>query len=179
MDHNLSDTISLLSHTPSTLDALLRNLPETWTRSNEGGDTWTTLEVLGHLIDADRTNWIPRAKSILQFGETQPFPPFDRGGHLRGSQGKSLPQLLDEFALTRTASLEELRSWHLQPDQLNLRGHHPAFGSVTLSQLLATWATHDLTHLHQISRILAHQYQQAVGPWSQYLGVLHCTAHSS
>ena len=87
MDHNLSDTISLLSHTPSTLDALLRNLPETWTRSNEGGDTWTTLEVLGHLIDADRTNWIPRAKSILQFGETQPFPPFDRGGHLRGSQG--------------------------------------------------------------------------------------------
>ena len=111
--------------------------------------------------------------------ETRPFEPFDRMGFVRDSQGKSLAMLLDEFARLRSENLNELRALDLQPEDLDRRGRHPALGEVTLSQLLATWAAHDLTHLHQISRILAHQYREAVGPWSQYLGVLQCAGHSS
>ena len=110
----------------------------------------------------------------MQFGESRPFEPFDRWGHIRESQGKSLGQLLDEFARLRSENLGELRALHLRQEDLERRGRHPAFGAVTLSQLLATWATHDLTHLHQISRVMAHQYRDAVGPWIEYLGVLHC-----
>jgi DinB superfamily len=179
MPHNLENTISLLTRTPATLDALLRDLPETWTLRSEGDKTWTAFDVVGHLIHADRTDWIPRAKTILQFGDKKPFAPFDRLGHLRESQGKSLGELLDEFARVREESLEELRKLNLQPKDLDRSGRHPALGSVTLSELLATWAGHDLTHLHQISRIMAHQYREAVGPFSAYLGVLQCAGHSS
>lgn len=179
MDHDLQHTISLLARTPAALDALLRDLPDPWIRNNEGENTWTTFDVIAHLIDGERVNWLPRAKVILQTGESQPFTPFDRGGHLREGQGKTLGQLLDEFTRLRAENLTELRALDLQPQDLDLRGRHPAFGAVTLSQLLATWATHDLTHLHQISRIMAYQYRKAVGPWSQYLGVLQCTGHSS
>ena len=122
---------------------------------------------------------MPRARRILQFGEGQAFDPFDRLGHLKGSQGKSLPQLLDEFAAVRAACLNELRALNLQPEQMTKRGRHPALGPVMLSELLATWAAHDMTHLHQISRILAHQYREAVGPFAAYLGVLQCQGHSS
>ncbi|HEX3104308.1 MAG TPA: DinB family protein [Terriglobales bacterium] len=179
MPHNLNDTISLLTRTPAALDALLRGLPETWTLRNEGETTWTVFDVVAHLIHAERTDWIPRAKIILQFGDTQPFAPFDRLGHLRESEGKSLGQLLDEFARVRSESLEELRKLKLQPKDLDRPGRHPALGTVTMSELLATWAAHDLTHLHQISRIMAHQYREAVGPFSEYLGVLQCAGHSS
>ena len=179
MEHNLPHTISLLSRTPATLNALLRDLPETWTLRNEGENTWSAFHVVAHLICGERTDWIPRAKTILQFGETRTFEPFDRQGHLRDSQGKSLAQLLDEFARLRSENLAELHALNLRPEDLVLRGHHPAFGSVTLSALLATWAAHDLTHLHQLSRIMAHQYREAVGPWSIYLGVLQCTGHSA
>ncbi len=179
MEHDLQHTISLLARTPAALDALLRDLPDIWIRNNEGENTWTTFDVIGHLIDCDRVNWLPRAKAILQSGESHPFTPFDRGGHLREGQGKTLGQLLDEFARLRAENLTELRALKLQPQDLDLRGQHPSFGTVTLSQLLSTWATHDLTHLHQISRIMAHQYREAVGPWSKYLGVLQCTGHSS
>ena len=179
MEHNLSETIALLIRTPAALNALLRDLPETWTHRNEGESTWSVFGIVGHLIHAERTDWIPRAKFLLQFGETLPFPPFDRLGHVRESQGKSLPQLLDEFARVRSESLGQLRGLNLQPEDLPRRGCHPAFGSVTLAQLLATWAAHDLTHLHQISRVMAHQYSQAVGPWSAYLGVLRCAGHSA
>jgi hypothetical protein len=179
MEHNLPDTISLLSRTPAALDALLRDLPETWTFRNEGEGTWTAFDVLGHLIHGERTDWMPRARMVLQFGETRTFEPFDRSGHLRESEGKSLGQLLDEFARLRSENVSALRALNLRPEDLELRGRHPALGMVTLSQLLATWAVHDLTHLHQISRILAHQYQDAVGPWSAYLGVLQCAGHSS
>jgi DinB superfamily len=177
--HNLQDTISLLNRTPAALDALLRGLPETWTLRNEGENTWSAFDVVAHLIDGERVNWMPRAKMVLQFGETQTFVPFDRWGHIRESQGKSLSQVLDEFARLRSANLDELRALNLRQENLELRGRHPAFGVVTLSELLATWAAHDLTHLHQISRIMAHQYQETVGPWSKYLGVLQCTGHSS
>jgi hypothetical protein len=179
MPHNLENTISLLSRTPSALDALLRDLPETWTLRNEGGQTWTAFDVVAHLIHAERTYWIPRSKTILQFGDTQPFAPFDRLGHLRESQGKSLGELLDEFARVRAENLAELRNLNLQPKDLGRSGRHPALGAVTLSELLATWAGHDLTHLHQISRILAHQYRDVVGPFGIYLGVLQCAGHSS
>ena len=179
MEHNLQQTISLLSRTPGAINALLRDLPEAWTHQNEGENTWTVFEVVGHLIDCERTNWILRAKIILEFGESQPFTPFDRGGHIRETQGKSLGQLLDEFSRLRSENLDQLRAWNLQPEDLAKRGHHPAFGAVTLSELLATWAAHDLTHLHQISRIMAHQYRETVGPWSRFLGVLQCAGHSA
>jgi len=179
MEHNLSDTVSLLARTPAAFDALLRDLPETWTFQNEGQDTWSPFDIVGHLIHGERTDWMPRAKLILQFGETRTFESFDRLGHQRESKGKSLAQLLDEFARLRSQNLDELRALNLRHKDLARRGRHPALGVVTLSELLATWAAHDLTHLHQIARVMAHQYRQAVGPWSAYLGVLHCAGHSS
>ena len=179
MDPNLEQMIPLLARTPAVLNALLRDLPETWTHRNEGTDTWSPFEVVGHLIHGERTDWMPRARMILQFGETQAFEPFDRLAQARESEGKSLGQLLDEFAGLRTENVGELRALNLRPEDLERRGRHPALGVVTLSQLLATWAAHDFTHLHQVSRIMAHQYRQAVGPWSAYLGVLHCTGHGA
>lgn len=177
MEANLQDVIALLARTPSALDALLRNLPEAWTQRNEGGDTWSAFDVVGHLIYAEQVNWIPRAKWILQFGDSKPFEPFDRSGHQCLTQGKSLSQLLDDFAATRSQSLSELHAMNLKTEDLDLHGQHPALGAVTLSQLLATWAAHDLNHLHQISRVMAHQCHSAVGPWRRYLGVLQCNGH--
>jgi len=179
MEHNLPQTISLLARTPAALNALLRDLPETWTLRNEGENTWSPFEILGHLIHGERTDWMPRARMLLEFGETRPFDPFDRWGHVREIEGRSLPQLLDEFARLRMASLRDLTAMNLRPEDLERRGRHPALGPVSLSELLATWAVHDLTHLHQISRVMAHQYREVVGAWSEYLGVLQCAGHSS
>jgi hypothetical protein len=179
MEHDLRETIALLGRTPAALDSLLRDLPETWTHRDEGENTWSVFDVVGHLIHGEHTDWMPRARMVLQFGETRTFEPFDRQGHVRESAGKSLGQLLDEFARLRAKNLDELRALNLQPKDLELRGRHPFFGVVTLSELLATWAAHDLTHLHQISRIMAHQYQEAVGPWTAFLGVMQCAGHSS
>jgi len=179
MEFDLGHTISLLSRTPAVLNTLLGDLPETWTLRNEGENTWSAFDVVGHLIHGERTDWMPRARMILQSGEAQTFEPFDRWGHVRESQGKSLGQLLEEFAGLRSGNLSELRALNLRQEDLERRGRHPALGVVTLSELLATWAAHDLTHLHQISRVMAHQYREAVGPWSAYLGVLRCTGHSS
>jgi len=179
MEHDLSQTISLLRRTPGVLDALLRDLPEAWTLCNEGQGTWSAFDVLGHLIHGERTDWMPRAKIIMQCGESLPFPPFDRWGQEQESRGKSVAQLLDEFARARVESLRELQALQLRREDLDRRGRHPALGVVTLGQLLATWAVHDMTHLHQISRVMAHQYDVAVGPWHAYLGVLHCASHSA
>jgi len=179
MTLNLNDTISLLSRTPATLNALLRDQPEIWTHRGEGENTWSAYDVVGHLAHGERADWIPRAQRILQHGESKAFEPFDRFAQFRESEGKSLAELLDEFAQLRTANLVELRAWKLRPEDLEKRGLHPSLGPVTMLQLLATWAAHDMTHLHQISRILAHQYRETVGPWSQYLGVLQCAGHSS
>jgi hypothetical protein len=179
MEHKLSHSIVLLTRTPATLNALLRDLPEPWTAANEGENTWSVFDVVGHLIHGERTDWMPRAKRILEFGESKPFDPFDRFAQNRESQGKSLPQLLDEFATLRTQNLMELRSLNLQSQDFQRRGRHPSLGTVTLSELLASWAAHDLTHLHQISRIMAYQYREAVGPWHKFLGVMHCTGHSA
>ena len=179
MEHNLEHTIALLSRTPAALNVLLRDLPETWTLRNEGENTLSAFDVVGHLIYGERVNWIPRAKMVLQSGQTKTFEPFDRWGHVRESQGKPLGKLLDEFARLRSDNLVQMRAWNLKKEDLERCGRHPAFGAVTLSQLLAAWAAHDLTHLHQISRVMAHQYRDAVGPYSAYLGVLNCEGHSS
>lgn len=179
MSHNLEHSIALLTRTPAALDALLRDLPEAWTRQAEGDKTWSAFDVVGHLIHCERTDWMPRARLILQFGDTRPFEPFDRWGHVKEVQGKSLPQLLDELSRVRAENLVELRGWHLSPDQLSLHGRHPTLGPVTLSELLATWAAHDLTHVHQIARVMAHQYHDTVGPFGKFLGVMQCAGHGS
>ncbi|HKF65650.1 MAG TPA: DinB family protein [Vicinamibacterales bacterium] len=178
MSKTMDQTVALLEKTPQTLDALLRDLPDGWTRANEGTNTWSAYDVVGHLIHGERTSWIPRAKMILEFGETRAFERVDRLAQERESEGKSLSDLLDEFAIVRLKSLDDLRALNLQADDFDRRGRHPVFGPVTLGQLLATWAAHDLTHLHQISRVMAHQYRDAVGPWSVFLGVLQCAGHS-
>ena len=177
--HNLQQSISLLARTPAALDALLRDLPDAWVVGNEGENTWSVVEIVAHLIHGERTDWMPRTRMVLRHGDAQAFEPFDRWGHTRESREKSLAQLLDEFARLRADNLAELRQLNLQPEDLERRGRHPALGAVTLSELLATWAAHDLTHLHQISRVMARQYLEAVGPWSQYLGVMRCGGHSS
>jgi hypothetical protein len=179
MKQSLQDTVELLARTPAVLDALLRDLPEAWTMSNEGGGTWSASDVVGHLIHGERTDWIPRAKIIVQFGEARAFEAFDREGFAQERRGNSLGLLLDEFSRLRGENLGELRLLNLRESDPERRGRHPALGVVTLSQLLAMWAAHDMTHLHQISRIMAHQYRDAVGPWSAYLGVLRCAGHSS
>jgi hypothetical protein len=176
---NLQDATALLARTPSTFDALLRGLPESWTSRNEGAGTWAPIEIVAHLIHAERTDWITRARMIVEAGETASFAPFIRDGHVQEMQGKSLDELLDEFAQVRAASLAALQQLNLQPEDLQRRGRHPALGSVTLSQLLATWVVHDLTHVHQVSRVMATQYREEVGPWTGYLGVLQCAGHSS
>jgi len=174
----IHDITALLSRTPAALDTLLRDLPDAWTRRNEGEESWSAFDVVGHLIHGERTDWIPRARIILESGEARPFEPFDRLAQFRESKGKSLGELLEEFAQLRTQNLDELRGWSLREEDLVRRGRHPALGVVTLSQLLATWAGHDLTHLHQISRVMAHQLRGQVGPWVRYLGVLQCAGHS-
>ena len=179
MQHDLQQTIALLAHTPTALNAFLRDLPEPWTKSNEGDKTWTPYGVIGHLIHGELTDWMPRARMILEYGESGAFEPFDRLAQDRESAGKTLPQLLDEFAGLRARNLADLRKLNLSEADLKKKGNHPALGVVTLSELLATWAVHDLTHIHQISRIMAYQYRETVGPWAAYLGVLHCQGHGS
>jgi hypothetical protein len=183
-EFKLDEAIALLARTPAALDALLRGLPNIWAsrneaRGNEGNDTWSAFDIIGHLIVGERTDWMPRARIILEKGEARAFDPFDRFAQSKESRGKSLDELLDEFARVRKENLAALQALNLQPADLARRGKHPALGVVTLAELLATWAVHDLTHLHQLSRVMAHQYCDAVGPWSAYLGVLHCTGHSA
>jgi len=178
-EFRLTDATALLSRTPATLDALLRGMPDVWVRRNEGQDTWSAFDIVGHLVSGERNDWMPRLQVLLENGEGRPFDPFDRFAQARESRGKSLEQLLDEFARLRCENLDALQALNLQPEDLARRGRHPAMGAVTLSELLATWAVHDLTHLHQLSRLMAHQYRDTVGPWSAYLGVLKCAGHSA
>ena len=179
MSSDLQDTVALLTRTPAVLDALLRDLPDAWTLRSEGPGTWNAFEIVGHLIHAERADWMPRVRMVLESGESQAFVPFDREGAKRESQQSSLAQRLDEFARLRRENLAALQGLNLEPEDLVRRGKHPALGAVSLSELLATWVVHDLTHVHQLSRVMAHQYRDAVGPWSVYLGVLKCAGHSA
>jgi hypothetical protein len=178
-EFSLTEATSVLARTPTTLNALLRGLPGVWTNCNEGKDSWNAFDIVGHLIVGERTDWMPRVRIVLDNGEARPFDPFDRFEQLKESQEKSMEQLLDDFARLRTENLAALRALNLQPGDLTRRGIHPTLGVVTLSELLATWVVHDLTHMHQLSRVMAHRYRDAVGPWSAYLGVLQCSGHSA
>src|ERR1700722_13425888 len=176
---SLAEALALLMRTPATLSALLRGLPDMWVRRNEGNNTWSAFDIVGHLIVGERTDWMPRLRIILEEGEARQFDPFDRLAQFEESQGKSLDQLLDDFARLRKENLAALQALNLQPEDWMRRGKHPSLGGVTLSQLVATWAVHDLPHIHQLSRVMAHQYRNAVGPWSAWLGVLQCAGHSA
>jgi hypothetical protein len=172
MDFQLPRALEILERTPATLRALLGGLPDEWTRPNEGPETFSAFDNLGHLVHGERADWIPRARIILTDGRARPFDPYDRFAQVRESEGKDVARLLDELATLRAENLATLRGWHLTARQLALEGTHPAFGRVTLAQLLATWVAHDLGHIAQVSRVMAKQYREAVGPWREYLPVL-------
>jgi DinB superfamily len=172
MEIELADIIDLLNRTPATLKELLHGLPKNWIETNEGENTWSPFDVVGHLIHGEHVNWIPRAKMILEFGEEKVFEPFDRFAQFEASQGKTIEQLLEEFASIRQENIRTLNDMNLTLEDLQKCGHHPEFGRVTLGELLATWAAHDLDHVVQISRTIAKGYREAVGPWRAYLSVL-------
>ncbi|UCF40193.1 MAG: DinB family protein [Gemmatimonadota bacterium] len=172
MQYRLDQAVEILSRTPRTLRALLEGLSNPWIRATEGGKTWSAFDVVGHLIHGERTDWIPRARIILDHGESRVFEPFDRFAQERESRGRSLGELLDEFAALRQANVETLERWHLADEDLDRTGRHPEFGPVTLRQHLATWVAHDLGHIAQVVRAMAKQYREEVGPWKTYLRVL-------
>ncbi len=172
MEFDLNLAVQVLTRTPSTVRQLLQGLGREWVLGNDGPDTWSPFDILGHLIHGERTDWIPRAQIILKSGTSQPFEPFDRFAQLRESRGKALDELLDTFAALRHSNLQTLEAMYLSPADLERAGVHPELGIVTLRQLLATWVVHDLSHIAQLSEVMARQYRQAVGPWSAYLPVL-------
>ncbi len=178
-EFRLDETIALLSRTPAALDALLRGLPDTWVRSNEGEGSWSAYDIVGHLANLERTDWMTRLRHILEYGDSRPFDRVDRFAQMNEAQDQSLEQRLEDFAGLRKKNLAELQKLNLQPDDFARKGMHPVLGPVTLGNLLATWASHDLTHLHQLSRVLACQNREAVGPWVKFLGVLQCDGHSA
>jgi hypothetical protein len=172
MDFDIENGIAILERTPRVLRALLSGLSPAWIDGNEGAETWSPYVNVGHLVHGEKTDWIQRAEIILAQGENRRFTPFDRFAQFRDSAGKSLDTLLDEFEEIRKRNVATLKGWHLTDAQLELQGEHPAFGPVTLRQLLSTWVAHDLGHVQQISRVMAKQYRDAVGPWRAYLPVM-------
>jgi hypothetical protein len=172
MDFDLDLTTQALARTPATLQALLGGLPDPWTRATEGPDTFSPFDVVGHLIDGEETDWVPRARIILARGPDPRFEPYDRFRHRTRNVGRTLDSLLTEFAQLRSSNLNLVHSWRLTPDALQLPGIHPALGPVTLHQLLAAWVVHDLGHLAQAARVMAKQYRGAVGPWVPFLPIL-------
>ena len=172
MEFQLDRAKEILRRTPATLDSLLRHLPEEWILSNEGPESWSPFDVMGHLIHGEEADWIPRVRILLEYGEQRAFDPFDRFAMFEKSRGKSLGELLDRFEQLRGESLQELERMNLTPEMLGKRGLHSDLGVVTLSQLLSTWVVHDLGHIGQIVRVMAKQYKEAVGAWQAYLPVL-------
>lgn len=172
INFDLADAFVLLRRTPPALRVLLTDLPDPWLKGTEGPDTWSPFDVVGHLIDGEETDWIPRARIILARGENPAFEPFDRFAHLRRNRATPLSVLLDRFAALRAENLAALEGFRLTPADLALEGVHPELGRVTLAELLATWVAHDLGHIGQVVRVMAKQYGAAVGPWRRYLPVL-------
>jgi hypothetical protein len=171
----IEEAVAILARTPATLDTLLRGLPDGWIAAHEGGETWSPFDVIGHLIHGERTDWLPRVKIILEHGEARAFDKFDRFAQFTQSQGRTLASLLDEFAALRRENVRGLEALRLTDADLGRRGRHPELGVVTLRQLLATWVAHDLDHVVQISRVLARQYSDEVGPWRAYLRIISGT----
>ena len=172
MQFNLDHAIAILNRTPIVLRGMLADLPADWVTRNNGDKTWSPYDVLGHLIHGERTDWIPRARIILEKGEGRAFDPFDRYAQFEQSKGKSVEELLSEFEAERNANIQALRRMELKPDDLKRIGKHPELGKVTLEELLATWVAHDLDHLVLLARTMARQYQDVVGPWKAYLSVM-------
>jgi hypothetical protein len=172
MEFNLDQGTEILRCTPATLNSLLRPLSDNWILQNEGPQTWSPFDIVGHLIHGEETDWLPRVRIILEHGESRPFDPFDRFAMFEKSRGRSLSELLDRFESLREKNLKALKEMNLTPDMLQQRGMHPELGIVTLSQLLSTWVVHDLGHIGQIVRVMAKQYKEAVGPWQEYLPIL-------
>ena len=172
MEFQLEEAKEILRQTPATLDALLRPLSQTWIERNEGPGTWSPFDVVGHLIHGEETDWIPRARIIINDGESRPFEPFDRVAMFEKSKGKSLVELLDTFSRLRSSNLRQLEEMNVTPEMLEKRGTHPELGTVTLGQLLAAWVVHDLGHIAQIVRVMGRQYGKEVGPWTAYLSIL-------
>lgn len=172
MDFRLDRSIEVLSRTPATLSALLDGIDESWIRGTEGPETFSPFDNVGHLIDGEETDWIPRARIILAQGASRRFEPYDRFRHWKRNAGRSLVSLLEEFAALRAKNVKLLRSWKLTEQQLDLPGEHPRLGAVTLRQLLAAWVVHDLGHIAQVARVMAKQYGDQVGPWTPFLPVL-------
>ena len=168
----LPEATAVLARTPDTLRALLSGLDAPWTNANEGPNTFSAFDVVGHLIDGEETDWIPRARMILDQGAHRDFAPFDRFRHYKRNCGRNLVELLDEFGRLRAASLADLQGMGLTEHELSLEGVHPEFGPVSLRQLLATWVVHDLGHIAQIARVMAKRYAADVGPWSDFLPIL-------
>jgi len=173
MDYHYDEAVAVLQRTPGTLRALMAGLPDVWTRAVEGADTWSVYDVVGHLLHGEMTDWIQRLRIILEQGEGHPFPTFNRSAMFEESQGKTLEQLLDAFTEARNANLAALADLHITLEMLMTKGTHPSLGTVTLGNLLSTWVVHDLNHLGQIVEVMAHQYEDAVGPWKQFLGILN------
>ena len=172
MEFRFDDALPVLRRTPEVLRALLLDLPGPWVGATEGPGTWSPFDVVGHLIHADRTDWMPRVEHMLRHGDAVPFPVFDREAMFDASKGLSLGDLLDTFDRLRAESLDRLRALGLTDADLSRRGRHPEFGVVTMGQHLATWVAHDLGHVGQIVRVMARQYSDAAGPWKAYLSIL-------
>ena len=172
MEFQLDQAVNILGRTPATLNSLLRDAPAEWTNGNEGPDTWSPYDVLGHLVHGEETDWIPRVRMILDFGESRAFEPFDRFAQFEKSKGKTIADLLDEFDSLRKSNLSVLARMNIAPNQLTMRGTHPSLGTVSLRDLLATWVAHDLSHIAQAARVMCKQYSEAVGPWKEYLPIL-------
>jgi hypothetical protein len=173
VDFHLRETLEILERTPTVLTGLLGGLSDAWISIDEGPETWSAFDVVGHLVHGEETDWVPRARIVLEHGEKVPFERFDRFAQFERFRGWSLERLLERFATLRESNLETVRSWCLTEDQLSLRGRHPELGPVTLRQLLATWSAHDLNHIAQISRVMAKRYTGEVGAWREHLGILN------
>ena len=173
MKFNIQKAMPILERTPLIVAMLLKDLDNDWIYNNEGPDTWSPFDVVGHYIHGEKTDWIPRLNIILGEQDDKRFVPFDRFAQFRDSKGRSLDELLDEFARLRRENLEKLRNVKLDEATLSKKGIHPAFGEVTLEELLSSWVVHDLGHISQIARVLAKQYKEAVGPWTAYMGILN------
>lgn len=172
MEFDLNKAKEVLERTPALLSQMLVGLSDEWILSNEGANSWSPYDIVGHLIHGEKTDWIPRMEIFLSDSDEKTFEPFDRFAQFRNSQGKSLNDLLDEFAELRRKNLDILDSKKLSPADLQRKARHPALGQVLLSELLAAWVVHDLNHIAQISRTMAHQYRDEVGPWQEYMGIL-------
>jgi hypothetical protein len=172
MNFSFNKSIEILERTPKVLELMLENLSDEWTMNNEGADTWSPFDIVGHLLHGEQTDWMTRTKTILRDSEDKAFKPFDRFAQLEESKGKTINQLLKQFKQAREENLKILKALNISEKDLDKTGIHPKFGDVTLRQLLSTWTVHDISHIAQIARVMCKQYKDAVGPWTEYLSIL-------